>query len=937
MRLKIGRMLLSLLLSLAMMVQPAWADDAVPQDDAQSEFYAVYNENGGMLHGQGSDATHIVYVQPHELYFIYSPDGVPRIEENDESTWKDAPICWKVPSSVASADDVPWKEFLTAGGVKSVRFGVSDNWKKMAPRSMNSWFAGATDLMAFTNANYVDTSHVTDFTNTFAGVATGTISGDEKIKLDLDLKDWDTSAATSMDGMFAGASGLKSIAMGDKFSSANLLSASRMFEGCTSLSGLFTLPSGFTLDKATALDGLFSGCSNLNGVIFPAGFTAGSATTIEGLFSGCTKLTRVDLKNFAPESCTNADDMFKGVESLNELKLGASSSLEGAEQTQIALPDTPKYWRFSNRLVPDGESEDATLTYPVGSILSPGELAELWDSETMAGTWVAYDESLSSNVINYKVFDGTGMTLALIQWREDSSQTINLSDGRGFNHARGIHQTGWTTDDPTVIEPGMAHVEPTFALGAHVTSPKSVTLYATYDANEFTVTEPAQVTFDGTDHTPELVLTALDGTPVSEDEVDIVWIDAAGKSVDALVECGTYTATVTPHADGDFAYALPKTVHLIIKKNQEPPTGLTAIKASSSTSTDGMISGVTDAMEYQKDGDIVWTSVGNNATEITGLTAGTYMVRYAETADKTASEATSVEVGIWSAAEKHNHTLEKVEAVEPGCETVGNKTYYRCIDESCDKWFEDETMISEITDKSSFIIKATGHKWGAYEVTKRPTYDEEGLKVYTCENDSSHTKEETIPRLSSSSSSSSDNDSDDDSDDSGSRSSSGYSSKSSASQELVDRINNVTSRNVPADHQAETGVPASDVGGRWANSADTDTWTYTKSDGTLAKSEWMSLDYNGLRYWYYFDASGNMQTNWFDYNGKKFYLMPDKDGWCGRMATGWKKIDNKWYYFDITPGETQGSMYTAAITPDGHTVGADGAWNGVGATPVGQE
>ncbi|MEE3462576.1 MAG: hypothetical protein VZR00_11995, partial [Lachnospiraceae bacterium] len=135
----------------------------------------------------------------------------------------------------------------------------------------------------------------------------------------------------------------------------------------------------------------------------------------------------------------------------------------------------------------------------------------------------------------------------------------------------------------------------------------------------------------------------------------------------------------------------------------------------------------------------------------------------------------------------------------------------------------------------------------------------------------------------------------------------------------------------------ESGVPASDVGGRWANSADADTWTYTKSDGTLAKSEWMSLDYNGLRYWYYFDASGNMQTNWFDYNGKKFYLMPDKDGWRGRMATGWKKIDNKWYYFDITPGETQGSMYTAAITPDGHTVGADGAWNGVGATPVGQE
>jgi len=287
----------------------------------------------------------------------------------------------------------------------------------------------------------------------------------------------------------------------------------------------------------------------------------------------------------------------------------------------------------------------------------------------------------------------------------------------------------------------------------------------------------------------------------------------------------------------------------------------------------------------------------------------------------------------WNKVEVHTHHIEKVEAIEPRCETDGNKTYYRCIDEGCDKWFEDETMISEITDKSSVIIKAIGHKWGAYEVTKRPTYDEEGLKVYTCENDPSHTKEETIPRLSSSSSS----DSDSDSDSSGSRSSSGSSSKNSASQAMVDEINNVTSGNVPENHQAESGVAASDVGGKWANEPNADTWTYTKSDGTLAKSEWMSLDYNGLRYWYYFNDDGNMRTNWFDYNNERFYLMPEKDGWRGRMATGWKNIENKWYYFETVPGSSQGRLYRSTLTPDGHTVGADGAWNGVGETPVGQK
>ena len=294
----------------------------------------------------------------------------------------------------------------------------------------------------------------------------------------------------------------------------------------------------------------------------------------------------------------------------------------------------------------------------------------------------------------------------------------------------------------------------------------------------------------------------------------------------------------------------------------------------------------------------------------------------------------------WNKVEVHTHHIEKVEAVEPGCETEGNKTYYRCVDEGCDKWFEDETMISEITDKSSVIIKAIGHKWDSGEVTKEATYDEDGEKTYTCQNDSSHTKIEIIPKKTrtsydSSDSSSSDSDSSSSSSDSGS--SSGSSSKNSASQAKVDQINNVSTYSIPENHQVESGVPASDVGGRWGNNANADTWTYTKSDGSLAKSEWLSLDYNGLRYWYYFNDDGNMHTNWFDYKGERFYLMPDKDGWRGRMATGWKNIDNKWYYFDIVPGSSQGRLYRSSVTPDGHTVGADGAWNGVGATPVGQE
>ena len=321
----------------------------------------------------------------------------------------------------------------------------------------------------------------------------------------------------------------------------------------------------------------------------------------------------------------------------------------------------------------------------------------------------------------------------------------------------------------------------------------------------------------------------------------------------------------------------------------------------------------------------------------TATDAGTYYVWYKAVGDSdhSDSEAKAITVDIRKKTDSHTHNIRLVEAKEPTCTEDGNKEYYVCPE--CGRWFEDATGSKEITDRSSYSIKATGHKWDKVEITKEATYDEEGIRTYTC-SVCGETKTESIKKKERPSSYDDSDDSSSDDSDSGSSSSSGSSSKRyTEAQAKVDQINNVSTYSIPENHQVETGVPASDVGGRWGNNANADTWTYTKSDGTLAKSEWMSLDYNGLRYWYYFNDDGNMHTNWFDYKGERFYLMPDKDGWRGRMATGWKNIDNKWYYFDIVPGSSQGRLYRSSVTPDGHTVGADGAWNGVGATPVGQE
>ena len=64
-------------------------------------------------------------------------------------------------------------------------------------------------------------------------------------------------------------------------------------------------------------------------------------------------------------------------------------------------------------------------------------------------------------------------------------------------------------------------------------------------------------------------------------------------------------------------------------------------------------------------------------------------------------------------------------------------------------------------------------------------------------------------------------------------------------------------------------------------------WWYSYSNGTYAKSEWLSISGK----WYYFDTRGYMVTGWKKISGKWYYFASS-----GAMQTGWKKISGKWYF-----------------------------------------
>lgn len=113
-------------------------------------------------------------------------------------------------------------------------------------------------------------------------------------------------------------------------------------------------------------------------------------------------------------------------------------------------------------------------------------------------------------------------------------------------------------------------------------------------------------------------------------------------NVSKLTSTGSQTATVSYGG---------KTVSFkvsVAKAPQAAPAGLKAAAPSTSYTADGTITGTTAAMEWAAKGSTAYTVCTGNT--VTGLAAGTYLVRYAETATQLASEAVEVKVPVYAAA-----------------------------------------------------------------------------------------------------------------------------------------------------------------------------------------------------------------------------------------------------------------------------------------------
>lgn len=136
----------------------------------------------------------------------------------------------------------------------------------------------------------------------------------------------------------------------------------------------------------------------------------------------------------------------------------------------------------------------------------------------------------------------------------------------------------------------------------------------------------------------DVVYTANDGYYFPEDYVDSCTVTAnSGISV-TRNSYTQITVSGTPTADATITLTAPTA-----KDNHAPETdGFTVTGATNATSADGVISGVTSAMEYSLDGT-AWTAA--TGTTITGLNPGDVRIRLAADDTHNAGDAVSVTVG----------------------------------------------------------------------------------------------------------------------------------------------------------------------------------------------------------------------------------------------------------------------------------------------------
>lgn len=115
--------------------------------------------------------------------------------------------------------------------------------------------------------------------------------------------------------------------------------------------------------------------------------------------------------------------------------------------------------------------------------------------------------------------------------------------------------------------------------------------------------------------------------------------------------------------------------------------------------------------------------------------------------------------------------------------------------------------------------------------------------------------------------------------------------------------------------EASSGIQTG-PGSSAASGTQTGSGSFANSGNTVQPDIGWKKAANGS--WNYFLADGQKKTGWLITDTYEWYYFDAS----GTMITGWVKSNEQWYYMD----KSSGKMVVSTTTPDGYTVGPDGAW-----------
>lgn len=164
--------------------------------------------------------------------------------------------------------------------------------------------------------------------------------------------------------------------------------------------------------------------------------------------------------------------------------------------------------------------------------------------------------------------------------------------------------------------------------------------------SDFNFYEPSNLTYDGNAKTATVSLIAFYG-----DETGFaitVKFKKGGVIVAEVKDAGEYEVYIDTTATANFNSATD--IHdaswkfTIAKAEQSAPAAslFTTVAPTTTTTTDGKITGITAEMEYRKVGDSAWTS--GTGSDVTGLSSGKYQIRFKETDNYNAGAFVEVQV-----------------------------------------------------------------------------------------------------------------------------------------------------------------------------------------------------------------------------------------------------------------------------------------------------